>query len=396
MISNYWTLPNGGAINVLPVTDSNRFSRWTDWRERRAYYFSGLDFVMLVCPFTSAEDELLVQRPGLYLKTNLSLGGVVYFPSLPEHHNRTDFMEDTAWIADSYLFKFNATRSLSHANPTPHLYVDYANNIPSHGPNVFDNARVIATSAAKSAITRLNQRYAGELMSLIASEPDHIQIANYAQTSLLEEVCTHENFRAESHKYLNALVQGSPETLNSSVLTKGYEQITCTKKYNRTVLSFYLAAVKEPFPNSPGSYIGMFKNFYNILEYLMKGEGEGCLRAVLHDHVGDSALRAIIIGIKTSAHPQSVVLNYMANGEQFSGTRTLPPISENDPDLVARIAERLYTKRNAALHSKKTFRAASVDHNIRPGQRESFQLETDLAIIRPIAENIIENLDPNE
>lgn len=396
MISNWWTLPSGGAINVFPVTDSNRFSRYIDWKERRAYYFSGLDFAMLVCPFTGTEDELLVQRPGLYLKTNLPLGGIVYFPSLPEHHNHSDVSSDIAWMVDSYLFKFNANRSLSQNMITPRLYVDYANDIPSHGSHVFDNARVVATPQANLAITRLNQRYADELIALITVQTTQIQIANYAQTSLVDEVCTHEDFRAESHKYLNALMQGSLDSLDSSELTKGYEHITCTKKYNRTALSFYLAAMKEPFPNSPGSYIGMFKNFYNILEYLMKGEGEAHLRAVLQNRVGDSALKDIVIGIKASTHPQSSVLNRMTNGERLSSTQILPPILESDPDLAATIAERLYTKRNAALHSKKTFRSVLVGHNIRPGQHESSQLDTDLAIIRPIVEIIIENLDPNE
>jgi hypothetical protein len=351
---------------------------------------------MLVCPVISAADELLLQRPGLYLKTNLPLGGVVYFPKLPDNSNSNDFLGDLAWMVDSYLFKYNATRPLSHTRSTPRLYVDYANRMPSHGPAIFDDAYVIATPEARSALEFLNHRYSAELIDFITSHANEIWTINYAETSLLEEVCSHMDFIAESLNYVQAVARANPQLLAASKLTHGWEHITCCKKYNRVVLSFYLASIKELFPNSPGSYIGMFKNLYNVLEYLMEGEGKPHLCTVLRDRVGNDRLKSIICGIKTSAHPQSAVLYCLNNGERLSPNQFLPPISEDDTDLAKTIGERLYDTRNAVFHSKKTRHGEPIEGNVRPGHDEIFRLAVDLALIRPIAEIIVEELDPNE
>ena len=396
MILNYWELPNGAGINVFPIRDSHTFGPPSTWRRWRAYYFTGLEYRMLICPFLSAADERLLQRPGVYLKTNLPLGGVVYFPNLPAEHNEHNFLDDLDWMVDSYLFKFHATSSASHNEAAPRYYVDYANGLPSHGPNIFDDARVIATREARNALDLLSHRYTAELINFIESNPNAIGVANYAETSLLEEVCTHKDLLMETFKYLDVVAKDNPRLLAESRLTCGWEHVQCSKKYNRVVLSFYLAAIKEPFPNSPGSCIGMFKNLYNVLEFLMEGEGEARLCTVLHDRVGTDRLKAILNNIKASAHPQSSLLQDLNYGQCLSPNRVLSPLSENDPDLANKIAKRLYDTRNAVLHSKKTFRGSPVENNVRPGQQESFRLETDLAIIRPIAEFIVEDLDPDE
>ena len=165
---------------------------------------------MLVCPFIAAADELLLQRPGLYLKTNLPLGGVVYLPKLPDKRNSNDFLDLLDWMVDSYLFKYNATRPPSHTRSAPRLYVDYANGRPSHGPAVFDDAFVIATPGARDSLDLLSHRYSAELTDFITSHPNEISTINYAETSLLEEVCTHNDFLAESLNYVEAVAKAKP------------------------------------------------------------------------------------------------------------------------------------------------------------------------------------------
>lgn len=396
MNRNYSFMSADAAIHVFSIRDSDTFGGSATWRKRQAYYFTGLEYRMLICPAVFAEDESLIQRPGLYLKTNTPIAGLVYFPRLPDNANHKDFLDNLAWMADSYLFKYNASRPTSHSESAPRYYVDYANSLPIHGPHIFDDARVFATQEGKQAIDLLNLRYCTELTEFIASHPDQIGVPNYAETSLLEEVCSHSDFLAQSLIYAEALATDNPQLLSASKLTHGREQITCDKMYNRVVMSFYLAAIKEQFPNSPGSYIGMYKNLYNVLEYLMQGEGSEPLCEVLRERVGTERLRAVILEIKDTAHEQSCILSDLNHGERLSSNKFLPPISENDPCIAYRIAERLYTKRNAVIHSKKTFRGQPVDYNIAPGPDEGFQLNTDLAIIRPIAEIIVEELDVNE
>ena len=395
MIINYWRLPDGSAVNVLPISDSNLFRCHSDWKERRSYYFSGLEYRMLIAPCLLSADELLLQRPGLYLKTHLSLGGIVYFPSMPSSYNESQFNDKVSWIADSYLFKFNSTRAPSKV-PTPRLYLDYANNHPCHGPYVFDSTRVYADQIAKNRINLLNKKYTDDLLSFIVSHPDSIKITNYGQTTLVEEVCSHENFRSETERYIEALRNQDLSQLSKSSLTNGFEIIDCGKLYNRILLSFYLSAIKENFPNSPGSYIGMFKSLYNVLEYFMECDGIMALKSVLDERLGCTRLMAMISGIKLSTSPHGTIYNIITNGERISSTKTLQPLSETDSNLVEKIAERLYFKRNAALHSKRTYRSQPIDYHIRPGPQEGFRLEADIEIIRRIAEAIIEDADPYE
>ena len=396
MILNWWPLEEGDAINVFPIRNSDAFGPPVTWQEQPAYYFIGLEHRMLICPCLFASDELLLERPGLYLKTNLPLGGIVYFEKLPHEHNSNNFLDDLNWMVDSYLFKFNSSHPPISFQSGPRYYVDYANGIPNHGPTVFDNARVIARSAVRDHLAVVMERHSAELFNFVSSHQKDIMAINYAETSLIEEVCTHKDFMSESLKYVRAISTDNPQILGTSTLTKGWKTIICLKKYNRTVLSFYMAAMKEPLPNSPGAYIGMYKNLYNVLEYLMAGEGESHLKNILEKKVGLDKLQQIIRNLKLSAHAQSSLLSILNNGERLSPNFVFPPLSENDTSLAEKIAERLYKKRNAALHSKKTFRGGPVDYNISPGLSEFSQLETDLAIIKPVAEIIIEALDPKE
>ena len=393
---NDWISKSKAEFQVFPVRDSNAFGPPAAWKKCSAYYFTGLKYRMLVCPCVFAADELLIERPGLYLKTQLPLGGLVCFPTPPEAYGTNNFHDDLDWMVDSYLFKFNSTRPPSYIKSGPRYYVDYAHRITNHGPNVFDNTRVIAEEKTKAQLDFINQIHSTELFNIISSNPEEIKAINYAETSLIDEVCNHMELLTESLKYTEAIAKDEPEILNRSSLTCGYEPITCSKQYNRVVLSFYMAAMKEPVPNSFGSYIGMYKNFYNVLEYLMEGEGEPYLKNVLKNRISLDNLKDIIRRLKSSAPPQSLLLSILNNGETLSSNCDLPPLSENDSDLAEKIAHRLYTKRNAALHSKKTFKGKPNDYNIKPGPNESSQLYTDIAIIRPIAEMIVESLDPNE
>lgn len=359
MILNYWQLTNDAAINIFPIGDSNAFSDGSGWREHRAYYFTGLEYRMLICPTIFATDELLIQRPSHYLKIKLPLGAVIYFPTIPPNPNHGHFLDDLGWMVDSYLFRFNASRQLDLKASAPRLYVDYANSIPNHGPFIFDNARVVATPRATDAINALNTEYSKAMSSFITSRSSEIHIANYAQTTLLEEFCSHMQLGVESHKYIQAIADDTPHELDSSELTNGFEHIHCTKKFNRSVLSFYLAAIKEPFPNSPGSYIGMFKNLYNVLEYLMEGEGEPSLCAVLQERVGTDRLKTILHGIKTSSHPQSTVLDRIVHGEKLSLTvlcprspKTITILLQNWQSGYTRNETPLYTRKNITNPSK--------------------------------------------
>lgn len=276
------------------------------------------------------------------------------------------------------------------------FYVDYTNGRPDHGPNIFDNARIFATDNIKNKIDLLHKQYSEQLLEILGSAPNEINVCNYKETSLLDEICTQKELISESNNYLQSIITNNPDLLESSRFTNGFKHITTSKKYNKTILSFYFAFIKESFPNSPGSYIGMFKNLYNILEYLMEGEGQSHLQDVLDRYIGSERLKNIILKIKESNSPQSAVFKNITKGERFSSNRTLPPLSETDDNIVEKISDRLHKKRNAALHSKKTHRAVPVDYNIRPGIKESFQLETDITVIKPIAEIIIEETLPDE
>ncbi len=119
------------------------------------------------------------------------------------------------------------------------------------------------------------------------------------------------------------------------------------------------------------------------------------LEEVLEVRVGQDQLKQIMLSLKLSTGPNSGLISTFTYGEKLSNGDFLDPISETDTDLVSKVANRLYKKRCAALHSKKT-RKRKPEHNINPSQNESFGLEADLAIMSPIAEFLVENADPDE
>lgn len=396
MILNYLDLDGGAAINVFPIADSHLFSVHSDWKEQSAYYFTGLEYRMLVCPSIWSQCELLLERPGLYLKTNIPLGGMVYLPQKPANFNHSDCAHDLEWMVESYLFKFNSLPSRSYDwLSRRRLYIDRAGGRSALGLGIFDHSRLVARGETRDAIELLNQRYADELFALVASRPDQIQVGNYAQTSLTDEVCTHTDFLSESMVYLRALRNDDLETISHSRLTATCENVTCSRKYNRSLLSFYLTAIREPHPNEHGAYIALFKNFYNILEYFMEGEGQGCLTAVLDKHVGTDRLQAIVADIEKYYPPESTQVFGLTHGKRISTNVPLPTISSADKDIAQKVGYRLYKTRNAVLHSKKTYQQQAVLDSIKPGPNEASQLDTDLALIRPIAELILEEADPD-
>jgi hypothetical protein len=268
------------------------------------------------------------------------------------------------------------------------LFVDYANNHPTHGVTVFDEARVCASRDAKNRIEFINGKHSMDLICFIRSNPESIKITNYAQTSLLEETCTHADFSLQSNLYLEFLVRQEVEIINQSNLTSGVVNIDCRKRYHRTLLSFYLAAIATKSP------IVIFKNLYNIVEYFMEKDGQESLEKVLNDKVGAASLAGIIGEIKTMYGPQTLILSVLINGEMISADAQLEPLSESDQELVRLVSKRLYFKRNAALHSKKEHKGKPVQYQVHPGSyHESNGFVLDIELLTKISELIIDRTD---
>lgn len=398
------------SYRVFSIKDATEFLASSNWRKQASYYFTGLKYRMLVCPHLLAADELLLTRPGLYFKSDFPYGGVVYFEE-DDPNNLTDQLYDEMlWIVESYLFKLNSSLKLRTYQSGPRFYVDYSNSIPFHGDNVFDKSRCRATEYARNEIDKIHHEYERRLLEFVKKHPYDIGVSNYTQTSILEEVCTHTQFLAESVRvFIKAIKYNRPETLNNSTLTGSFEHINCSKEYNRVLLSFYLTAIKEPCWNSHGSYISMFTNFYNILEYFMdermnqgkQGKKNSVptelemLENVLDVRVGIDQLSKIIQSLKSAADKNDPLVSILTFGDKLSNGDCLEPIHETDTDLISKIAKRLYKKRCGAVHSKKT-RKNVQQHNTNPGPTERHYLDTELAIIRPIAEFLVKEADPNE
>jgi len=228
VIYNFQLLNNNEAIELLPIKNSNWGKiRWS-WIRQKAYFFTGLTYPMLVCPFPLTYDEMLVERPGIYFKTNLPLGGMFYFSQLSEQLPdlstgiNINFLKELVWIADSYLFKLNSITPLSSS---PRLYVDYSNNHPNRGQYFYDNARILAKEEIKQKIDSLHGGYTEQLRKLITSNPGEIEVCNYNETSLIDEICTHSEIIEESLNYLKSLINNDPNLLDKSRLTKGFEHI---------------------------------------------------------------------------------------------------------------------------------------------------------------------------
>lgn len=89
---------NGSGFNVFAIKDAAQDWVSDNWEEYLSYYFTGLEYRMLLCPFFFATDELLLQRPALYFKNEISYAGIVFYPKKPDIYGTNDFFDNLSWM----------------------------------------------------------------------------------------------------------------------------------------------------------------------------------------------------------------------------------------------------------------------------------------------------------
>jgi hypothetical protein len=154
-----------------------------------------------------------------------------------------------------------------------------------------------------------------------------------------------------------------------------------------------VAGVRSHGLNTAGTRLAEFKNYYNVLEYYMASDGQAELQRVIEKKVGKGNLGQMIKRIRQSFNPQTFVAIPTLRDEQFFGT-TLPKLVPSRRSFSADVAHRIYTKRNAVMHSKKT-RSGRPSISINPSRKET-SLEFEVVLLRAMAERIIIGAKVNE
>ncbi|HEX8762861.1 MAG TPA: hypothetical protein VF733_03835 [Candidatus Saccharimonadales bacterium] len=314
-----------------------------------------------------------------------------------DYYRTVAFTDDLEWEMDSYLFAL-----ARHINDKenwhtylPRYVVNQANDIPYHGETLFDDCRVMATPHAAAIIQALHGQYvAGLETQLRQLNPSHIDITNNAQTTLSEEICTHAALVDETHNiFIPALASDNPQLIDSSTLVNGVEVVECPRLYHPILVSFYLAGLRSHGLNTAGTRLAEFKNYYNVLEYYMASDGLAELQRVIEKKVGKGNLGKMIKRIRQSFNPQTYVAMPTLKDEDFFGT-TLPKLVPSRRSFSADVAHRIYTKRNAVMHSKK-IRNGSPSISINPSRKEAV-LEFEVVLLRAMAEHIIAKAKNND
>jgi len=394
-LSSSDTLP---SINVLAIDRTRGFTHF-DRKELRAYWLRGLSHRVLLSPNYYASTNALLTRPPYYVKSSLPLGAMSYIDSFPSptagmsgenYYKTVAFTDDLAWEMNSYLFELTKHINDQENQHTrlPRYIVNQANNIPYHGTHLTDDCRVAVTPYASKIIETIHEQYVANLSAQLQQlNPSHIDITNNAQTMLTDEICTHQDFVNETHTiFLEALTSDSPNLIKSSQLIGGIEVIDCPRLYHPILLSFYLAALRSYGMNTEGTRLAEFKNYYNVLEYYMLSDGRAELQRVIEKKVGKGNLAKIVSRIKKNFSQQTVIAQPFYKEEDFFGQR-LAKIVPSKRGLSTDIAERLYAKRNAVMHSKK-MRNGLPSTSINPSIKET-TIEFEVVLLRAIAEHII-------
>lgn len=398
------TLP---ALNIFPVLQTNRFSN-PDFRHQTAYWLTGLANRALISPNYFAQDPPLLTRQTFYLKSSLPLGLLSYIESANppadlrlteiEYLQTQNLQEELLREANSYLFILNKTLhdKSGWQFTCPRFVINVADNIPHHGENIFDDSRVQATTQAKDAISKVQQETESKITELLNTQlNDQIVISNYAETNLTNELCSRKALEEETFDiFVPALQSDNLNSITSqpSSLVTNVRHIQVSKQTHPVLTSFYLAALKEPVPNVPGAYINQFKNLYNVLEYFMPDDGRPelpRLQEVIEKKVGKGNLARITGTFKKNFAPESLVGAPFYREEDFFGM-TMKKLVPSQRSLSADIAERIYTKRNAAIHSKKT-RRGRPSISISPSLANELNLDFEITLLRVMAEHVISN-----
>lgn len=386
------------SINVSAIDRTKGFTHF-DRKQLKAYWLQGLSHRALLSPNYYASTSALLTRQAYYIKSSLPLGVMSYIDNFPpsssglsgeDYYRTVAFTDDLAWEMNSYLFELTRCINDEENQHTflPRYVVNQANNIPYHGEHLKDDCRVMVTPQAVGTIEGIHREYVKNLDEILKQlHPAHIDISNNGQTSLSEEICTHEEFVSETNDiFLKALIDNNPELVKSSQLVGGVDVIECPRLYHPVLLSFYLAALRSHGLNTEGTRLGEFKNYYNVLEFYMISDGQGELQRVIEKKVGKGNLSKIVSRIKKSFDQQTVIAQPFYKEEDFYGQR-LVKIIPSSRSLSVDIAERLYTKRNAVMHSKK-MRNGSLSTSINPSIKET-TIEFEVALLRAIAEHVI-------
>lgn len=389
------------SVELFALNPTGGLFRY-DQRQLRAYWFTGLEHRALISPNYFASRQELLTRPPFYIKTNLAYGALLYIDSYPkknddtpgfEYHRTLAFSDDLEWEMNSYLFALAVQLNKNENGHSflPRYVINQVNNIPYHGPSLHDHSTVVASPFIQNQLNSLHLKHISEVRKVIKKyAPSHIDIVNNAQTSLGEEMTTYEEFIRETLEvYISALAADTPNEINGSQLVGGLEVVKCSQLFNQNLLSFYMTALRSHTMNTWGSNLALFKNLYNILEYYMEEESLTGLQKVINKKVGKGNLAKMLKQIKMNFNVSTYPGRAVRVDEDFFGIKILPRALPSSDTIIEDIADRLYTKRNAVMHSKKTFKG-SIAPSIRPSRQESM-LDFEIILLRAMTEHIIMN-----
>lgn len=355
-----------------------------------AYLFEGLDQVMLLAPSVYGEQNALLSQQPVFLKNQAPWTATV--AAKITKRNRDYLLTNGAqiemfWLCRNYLFSLNA--KLFADNPVrafqPRYSLrDWKSNYWRYA-KVFDDNRVVADQNAVAAIRMLQQKYITALMQHINSQ--NVSIANYAETTLQEELTDYFSFEKETHAiFIPGLIRRDVSLLKTSSLVGKVIQLNSNETFDESLLAFHFDAMKLDSSETPGNAMLEFKNLYNILESQFDQSIKNeilALKKLLKDLRFKTALAKWLTKVKKKSRPENAGAYPLYNNECL-GSKKLPKICPSRKDITDIVADRIYAKRCAIIHSKDY-----ADQKIIPGSPEEARLDFDLILLRYISDLII-------
>jgi hypothetical protein len=413
-----------GLIYDIPLTNSRGLGK--------IVFFTGLRFPMVITP--SLLGEPILTAHAFYFLEQLECVARVQFESpddMPSAESEEELMRKLEYVIDNYLFAYSKihpdskiTSKISEFifwrnDPCYHyfeydwrmtecLVLDTLNDESiklcrddKHEVNdswedwclfncyflpIHEEYRKSLEEAMKGTVFVRTQRH----VSLGTGEAQLPIIKTRSKPLSLEQVRMFEVVRPRESRIGGSYYQVSRGFASASNFKVHQEELVITSYQDPSLLSYYFCALRDHAP------VSQFKNFYNVLEYFFEDapnilgitarrESEQ-LEAVIRCTVRASDLNTAIEAIGSESQ------NRVRRPRLTSSGETIPPLDLSASDIIKAYSNRLYSIRNACIHSKR-IRRGRAEARITPATEDEHIVADELPLLRWIAAQCLENED---
>lgn len=206
-------------------------------------------------------------------------------------------------------------------------------------------------------------------------------LLTYYQAQMFEVVDVRDIKEKNDYYIIN---RGIPSSSDFSIKQ---EIIETSSYYDKELLSYYFSALKDLSP------LSQFRNYYNVIEFFFEEAPKILLMPAKFEYqmieaVFKWAIEPSDMLSKLKSLPSHIYHNIVTDQKTSSG-EVVKGLNVDAQDLLKEVSNRVYTIRNACMHSKKTRKGKPTPRYV-PYTKEENILRHETVLLQWIAIKIIE------